>query len=72
MSGSKDAKTVQYRYQNTILETIYDLEGVHPVPVKDGVATLKDGKRYKIINVNLKTGAKNEVPLFDVVAEEIK
>ena len=66
-----DAKTVQYRYQNTILETIYDLEGIHPVPVKGGVVTLKDGKRYKITNVNLKVGAKDEVPVYDVVAEEI-
>jgi hypothetical protein len=48
------------------------LEGVHPVPAKGGIVTLKDGKRYSITNVNLKTGAKDEVPVFDVVAEEIK
>lgn len=72
MSGSKNAKTVQYRYQNTVLETVYDLDGTHPVPVKDSVVTLRNGKRYKIIIVNLKSGAKNEIPVFDVAAEELK
>jgi hypothetical protein len=66
-----NAKTVQYRYQNTIIETVYDLEGTHPIPAKDGVVTLK-GKRHKIINVNFTSGAKGEIPVFDVVAEEME
>jgi hypothetical protein len=64
-------KLLQYRYQNTIYETVDDLDGSQPIPMKDGIVVLK-GKKYKIVNVNFTSGAKNQVPWYDVVVEELK
>ena len=67
---SSNAKTLKYRYQNTVYHTVYDVDGSEPIPVKDGIVVIK-GKNYKIVNVNLNSGAKGQVPWYDIVVEEI-
>jgi hypothetical protein len=69
---SSTAKVLKYRYQSTIFDTVYDLDGSKPIPVKDGIVLLKDGKNYKIVNVNFSSGAKGQVPWYDVVVEELR
>jgi hypothetical protein len=68
---SSAAKQVQYRYQDKIFETVNDLDGTHPVPENSNVVILGNGKRYRIILFNITTGAKDQLPFYDVVVEEI-
>ena len=63
-------KHVRYRYQERVLEELYDSNGTQAVPAKGEVVTI-GGQDFEVVAVNLTQGAKKQVPSYDVFVQEL-